>query len=172
MAALMTRSIFSLSPSAAGPAAFVCALVAVRADGPATASNAATRSLRRATSWRSASRASATRVESTDSVLMQTSGSQRDQAVFLRGAAVALGLEIFQGLGQVLARVGRLDDLIDEPPPGRHVGRGERVAVRLDQLGPAGGLVRGLLHFLAENDLDRPLGPHDSDLGRRPGEDA
>src|SRR5579872_3485660 len=101
MAALMTRRISSLSPSASGLAAVGCELAAVRADGPATASSAATRSLRRATSWRSASRASATRAESTDSVLMQISGSQRDQAVLLRGATVALGLEIFQRLGQV-----------------------------------------------------------------------
>ena len=30
----------------------------------------------------------------------------------------------------------------------------------------------GVLHLLAEDDLDRPLGAHHGDLGRRPGEDA
>src|SRR5207245_7894047 len=36
----------------------------------------------------------------------------------------------------------------------------------------SGDLVGGLLHFLAEDDLDGPFGPHDGDLRGRPGEDA
>ena len=35
---------------------------------------------------------------------------------------IALGLEIFQCLRQVLARIGRLDDVIDQPAAGGDVG--------------------------------------------------
>src|SRR5262249_58481994 len=99
-------------------------------------------------------------------------GLHRNRAVFLRRPAFALSLEIFQAWGNMLARVGRLNDVIDEAAARRDVGRGESGAIRLNQLGPTGGLVLGLLHLLAEDHLDRPFRPHDSDLGGRPGEDT
>ena len=49
--------------------------------------------------------------------------------MLLRRPLVALGLEVFQRLGQVPARVGRLDDVVDQAAAGRDVGRRERGAV-------------------------------------------
>ena len=66
-------------------------------------------------------------VRSTVSDFMRAPRSQRDQAVLLRRPVIALGLEVFQRLRQVLARVGRLDDVVDQPAAGGDVGGGERV---------------------------------------------
>src|SRR5262249_10201812 len=131
MAALMTRTSSSLSPSAAARGA--------AAAGRAADSSAATRSLNRPTSRRSASTAAARRARSTASVAMAPSGSQGDQAVLLRRPAVALRLQVLQRLRQVLARVGRLDDVVHQAAAGGHVRRRERGAVLLDQFRPAGG---------------------------------
>src|SRR5262249_24166716 len=145
MAALMTKTISSLRPSAGDAStAGVVGGVAVCGFTPAAAaSSTATRSPRRFTSRRSASRAPPTWAQSTASDFMRCSGLQRDQAVLLRRPAIALGLEVFERLGQVLAGVGRFDDVVHEAAAGGNVRRGERGAVRLDQLGAAGGLVGG-----------------------------
>src|SRR5262249_16229872 len=130
-AALMTRINSSLIPSASGRgggagAAGACFI-------PAAASSAATRSPTRATSWRTAPGASRASSRSAGSGFMAGSGSQRDQAVLLRRPLIALGLQVLQGPGQVLAGVGRLDDVVNEPAPRGDVGRGEGGAVLLDQ---------------------------------------
>ena len=79
---------------------------------------------------------------------------------FSRRTALALGLKVFQALGQVLARVGGLDDVIDEAAARGDVGRGKGGAIGLDQLHPAGGLVLGLLHLLAKDDLVAAINDH------------
>src|SRR5262245_24810706 len=179
MAALMTSSSSSLRPSSdCGVRIADCGLAedsAFRNPRSAigrAASSAVTRSPRWATSWRSAARASTTSARSTFSDFIARSGLQGDQPVLLRRPLLALGLQVLKSLGQVLARVGRLDDVIHQPAAGGDIGGGEGGAVLLDQLGAAGCLVLGLLHLLAEDDLHRPLGPHDGDLGGGPGEDA
>src|SRR6516225_9448707 len=100
----MTRTNSSLRPSAAATAG---------ALGAGAPSSAATRSPRRATSRRSASRASTIRARSVVGVLMASLSLQRDQAVLLGRPQLAFGVEVLQRLRQVLARVGRLDDVID-----------------------------------------------------------
>src|SRR6266540_4906434 len=125
MAALMTSSRSSLRPSSdCGLRIADCGLAeesAIRnlqsAIGRA-ASRAATRSPRPATSWRSAPRASTTSARSTFSDFIARSGLQWDQTVFLRRPLLALGLQVLKGLAQVLARVGRLDDVIDQAAAG------------------------------------------------------
>src|SRR5689334_10559647 len=101
MAALMTRTNSSLSPSAA--AAGSTGAPAAPAPAPGRTSSAATRSPRRATSRRNASTASRTRARSVGCVVMAPSGLQRDQAVLLGRPQLALGVQVLQGLGQVLA---------------------------------------------------------------------
>src|SRR5208337_1456928 len=186
MAAPITRMSSSLSPSAtAGRAgggdgaslgAFVSAsfltIAAVGTGDAAAASSAATRSPRRLNSRLRPSRASATLVRSTVSDFMTGSRLQWDQAVLLRRPVIALGLKVFQGLRQVLARIGRLDNIIDQAAASGDVGGREGRAVLLDQLGATRGLVVGCLHLLAEDDLDGAFGPHDGDLGGWPGKNA
>ena len=46
--------------------------------------------------------------------------------MLLRRPVIALGLQVFKRLGQMPPRIGRLDDVIDEPTAGRDVGSRER----------------------------------------------
>src|SRR5438477_4335 len=101
----------TLLPSATGAAPALAGAAAAGAGAtgtptcPLAFSSAATRSLSRAISWRSASSVSARRARSAGlSVFMARSGLERDQAVLLRRPALALGLQILQRLGQVFAR--------------------------------------------------------------------
>src|SRR5206468_1357756 len=128
-----TRS-SSLTPSAAGAAAGGAA----RGLCPAAASRAATRSPRRASSRRTASRAPPPSARSAPSRLMAYTRLKRDQAVLLGRPLLALGVQVLQRPGQVPARVGRLNNIIDQPAAGGNVRGGEGRAVRFDQLGPAG----------------------------------
>ena len=68
------------------------------------------------------------------------------------------------------AGLGRVDDVVDVAPLGRHVRVGEALGVLVDQLGPAGDRIGGVLQLAAVEDLDRALRAHHRQLGRRPGE--
>src|SRR5712671_446698 len=68
------------------------------------------------------------------------------------------------------ARVAGIDDVVDETPTGNFVDIDSRRNFA-DELLP--GLVRRLFvaEELAPENADHPLGPHDADLRRRPGDD-
>ncbi len=68
------------------------------------------------------------------------------------------------------ARLGRVDDVVDEAALGCRVRVGVLLGVLGHQLGTAGGRIRCLLQLTPVHDLDRALGAHDRQLGRRPGE--
>ena len=87
-----------------------------------------------------------------------------------RGSSSRLEARMSQAPDQDPAGVGRVDHVVDVAALGRHVGVGVALGVLLDQLGPPGRGVVGLGQLAAVDDLDRPLGTHDRQLGRRPGE--
>ncbi len=66
---------------------------------------------------------------------------QRNQPVLLRRTQLPLGVQRFQRLRQILARVRRFDDVVHQPPPCRHIGIRKRLAIVLDQLLAARRLV-------------------------------
>src|SRR5665647_3228136 len=102
----------------------------------------------------------------------RASRSERDQAVLLRRTKIALGGEILQRTSELAARVGRLDDVVDQTTCGRDVRRRECVAIQLDELCPLSVRVVGAGDLLAEDHTRRTLGTHHGDLGGRPREHA
>ena len=66
--------------------------------------------------------------------------------------------------------VGRGDHVVDVAALGRDVGVGVALGVLVDQLGPPARRVGGLGQLAPVDDLDRALGAHHGQLGRRPGE--
>src|SRR3990170_3826556 len=106
----------------------------------------------------------ATRTESMAGIL------ERDVPVLLGRKRHSLGPQHVEGLDQALARLPRLDDLIDEPPFCRDIRIGERLLVVVDQLGASRLGIVGIGDLAAVDDVDRALGTHHRDLGGRPGE--
>lgn len=92
--------------------------------------------------------------------------------MFLLRTPVALGDERFQGVGNVPAGLGRLDEIVDQPLARGDIGVVESLAVLADQLLPPLLYIGGLFEFAAEDDLDGGLRAHDGDLGGRPRHDA
>src|SRR5204863_9332865 len=96
--------------------------------------------------------------------------SEWDVAVLLRRVLVALGLERGEAVDQLRARLMGTDDLVDEAAL-----RGDvRVCELLAVLGNPGrarrGDIRGGIELALVKNIDRSLGAHDRDLGRRPRE--
>src|SRR6267154_616802 len=95
---------------------------------------------------------------------------QGDVPVLLGRIPVALGLERLERGDQARARLARVDHVVDVAPPRRDVRIRELLLVLGDPLGHCALLVLARRDFLLEQDLDRALGAHDGDFGRRPGE--
>src|SRR5699024_4876645 len=77
--------------------------------------------------------------------------SDRSEAVLLGGADLPLADEQLERDCDLTAGVGRVDDVVHQAAAGRHVGRGEGLAVLLHQLRAAGLLVLGGLDLAAEH---------------------
>src|SRR5690606_32384073 len=92
--------------------------------------------------------------------------SERDVPVLAPGVIQLLVLQHRQRTAHALARLVRHDHVVDETARARHEGVGE---ARLVLGFPCGDFLRVVL-LAAEDDLDRALGAHHRDLGRRPGQ--
>src|SRR5579884_1220758 len=91
-------------------------------------------------------------------------------AISLPRPVDALGRRQLERAADCGPRLARVDDVVDHGVAGRDVDVDD-LAELLDQLLTLGRRVLGLLHLLAEDDLDRALGAHHADLGARPGDD-
>src|SRR5262247_1843387 len=86
--------------------------------------------------------------------------SEGDVAMLLRRVLLALVLQDLERTDEFRSRLVRLDDLVDVAELGGLERVGERAPVLGDQPAPlAVGILRAL-ELVAEDDVDRALGPH------------
>src|SRR4030095_17188939 len=90
--------------------------------------------------------------------------------VLLGRVGVALGPRQLQGRAQSRPRIAWLDYLVDVAALGGGVRSREHFAVLARLVLAQGRRVLRPFHLSPVEDVDRALGPHDSDLGRRGGE--
>ena len=92
--------------------------------------------------------------------------------MLLAGQSLALGAMSLQSLNDLEAGLFGQDDLVNVTAAGSLIGRRKRVLVLADQLGTLGGLIRGGLDLLTEDDVSRAGCTHNRDLRLRPGKDG
>src|SRR5690242_19377012 len=97
-------------------------------------------------------------------------GSDRHHPVPLPRTIHALALGHLERPAHRGPGLPRVDHVVDHVVAGRDVDVDDLAEV-LDQLAPLGGRILSLLDLLAEDDLDRALGPHHADLRARPRHD-
>src|SRR5438876_9898181 len=98
------------------------------------------------------------------------SGSEMHVPLLLWRSRLPLRPEHGEGIDHPRPRLHGLDDVVQVTHAGSDVGIREPLPVFPHEFLLALRGVRGLLDLFLEDDLDRPLGPHDRQFGGRPGE--
>src|SRR5271157_384221 len=93
---------------------------------------------------------------------------QWDQSVLLLRSCFALGVQTFQRLGKALPGIGGLNHCVHQPPARRHIRIGKDLAILIDQLLAASGLILGGLDLAPEDNARCAFGAHHRNLRRRP----